>query len=58
MVQYVYYQNDMRTQPPICALEAGDVDCSGGAPKPMDVTYYVQYVYYTNDMFCDDPCAQ
>jgi len=55
IVQYVYFQNDMRTQPPACPYEAGDVTCDGSV-NPQDVTYYVQYVYYSNDMFCPDPC--
>ena len=57
MVQYVYYQNDMRVQPPNCPLQAGDVTADGTV-NPQDVTFYVQYVYYTNDMFCDDPCGE
>ena len=57
MVQFVYYQNDMRVQPPNCPLEAGDVNCDG-AVNPQDVTYYVQYVYFQNDMFCVDPCGE
>jgi len=56
MVQFVYFQNDMRVQPPDCPLEAGDVTGDGNV-NPQDVTYYVQYVYMTNDMFCDDPCG-
>jgi len=55
MVQYVYFQNDMREQPPNCPLEAGNVNCDGNV-NPQDVTYYVQYVYFQNDMFCPDPC--
>lgn|GEM_PF-6874232 len=57
IVQYVYYQNDMRVQPPNCPLQAGDVSCDGSV-NPQDVTFYVQYVYYTNDIFCDDPCQE
>jgi len=57
MVQYVYFDNDMRVPYANCPYEVGDVDCSGGAPKPMDVTFYVQYVYFENDMFCPDPCG-
>ena len=57
MVQYVYYQNDMRVQPPCCPLEAGDVAGCDGQVNPQDVTFYVQYVYYENDMFCPDPCG-
>jgi len=57
MVQYVYFDNDMRVPYANCPYEVGDVDCSGGAPKPPDVTYYVQYVYFDNDMFCPDPCG-
>jgi len=57
MVQFVYYQNDMRTQPPNCPLEAGDVNCDGSV-NAQDVTYYVQCVYFQNDMFCDDPCGE
>ena len=56
MVQYVYFQNDMRVQPANCPLHAGDVNCDG-AVNPQDVTFYVQYVYMTNDMFCPDPCG-
>jgi len=56
MVQYVYFQNDMRTQPPNCPYEAGDTNCDGQV-NPQDVTFYVQYVYYTNNMFCPDPCG-
>jgi|GEM_PF-3526468 len=57
MVQYVYYQNDMRTQPPNCPYEAGDANCDGQV-NPQDVTFYVQFVYYQNDMFCPDPCGE
>jgi len=57
MVQYVYYQNDMRVQPPNCPYEAGDVNCDGTV-NPQDVTFYVQFVYFQNDMFCDDPCGE
>ena len=57
MVQFVYFQNDMRVQPHACPLEAGDVNCDG-AVNPQDVTFYVQYVYMTNDLFCDDPCGE
>jgi|GEM_PF-1771421 len=57
MVQYVYFQNDMRVQPPACPYEAGDVNCDENV-NPQDVTFMVQKVYFTNDMFCDNPCAQ
>jgi len=57
MVQYVYFQNDMRVQPPNCPLEAGDMAGCDGQVNPQDVTYYVQYVYFDNDMFCPDPCG-
>jgi len=57
MVQYVYFDNDMRVPYANCPYEVGDVDCNGGVPKPPDVTYYVQYVYFDNDMFCPDPCG-
>jgi len=57
MVQYVYYQNDMRTQHPNCPYEAGDSNCDGQV-NPLDVTFYVQFVYFQNNMFCPDPCTQ
>ena len=57
MVQYVYYTNDMRVQPPKCPLEAGDVANCDLAVSPLEVVYYVQYVYFQNNMFCPDPCG-
>ena len=56
MVQFVYFQNDMRTQPPNCPYDAGDANCDGQV-NPQDVTYYVQYVSFQNDMLCPDPCG-
>jgi len=57
MVQFVYFQNDMRVQPPNCPLEAGDMAGCDGQVNPQDVTFYVQYVYFQNNMFCPDPCG-
>ena len=57
MVQFVYFQNDIRIQPPNCPLEAGDVAGCDGQVNPQDVTFYVQYVYFQNDMFCPVPCG-
>jgi len=57
MVQYVYFQNDMRVQHANCPNEAGDVNCDGQV-NPQDVTFYVQFVYFQNNMFCPDPCTQ
>ena len=56
MVQFVYFQNDMRTHPPNCPYEAGDANCDGQV-NPQDVTFYVQYVYFQNNMFCPNPCG-
>jgi hypothetical protein len=56
MVNFVYKNDDLRTQPPNCPYEAGDVDCNAEV-NPVDVVRYVNYVYKNITPFPCDPCA-
>jgi len=40
-----------------CPYENGDVDCGGGAPTALDVTFPCKYVYKSEDALCADRCT-
>jgi hypothetical protein len=56
LANFVYKSLDARVQPPVCPVEAGDVDCSA-ITTPLDVTFLVNLVYKMLGPLPCDPCS-